>query len=187
MDSKFLFIGNGKSALNLKERINEYDFIVRFNVFKLNSNVGNKTDLHIINDKNFFIKKILSKNAQNLKKSIVKYEIPITNHILRKRIDLVKSKLEQQDYNLPKIFHTSIIKHYSPIQLNKQASTGLVVLLYFTHRNFDCTVIGFDNLTDDECNLNNDHYFEKNHRAAGSHDWKQEREIVKLLPIKILK
>lgn len=192
MDSKFLFIGNGKGALNLKERINDYDIIVRFNNRPLNKDVGHRTDMMINNDKNIRVLNFLKSPSENSCTHFVKYYNTGSNNVIMKKLAKVKQQLLNRNsiithLNIPGIFEAKFIEKYSPIPLNKHPTTGLVALLYFTHRNFDCTVIGFDNLTEIACNLRNDHYFENKHRAASSHDWKQEQEIFKLLNVKVLK
>ena len=187
---KILFVGNGKSAMNLKERINEYDVIVRFNEFKTNDYVGHRTDVHISNDKNVFVKKFLNSESKNENLCFVKFADCPYNLILRRNMKRVQEKLKNKTeimerYNIPKYYDSDIIKELSPVPLNLQPSTGMTVLLYFIHNGFDCTIIGFDNLTKDDCDLKDIHYFEKR-VATEAHDWQQEREIVKGFPLKIL-
>jgi hypothetical protein len=50
---KIAIIGNGPSALNISEKIDKFDYVIRFNNFELGGPVGKKTSLIILNSGKF--------------------------------------------------------------------------------------------------------------------------------------
>jgi hypothetical protein len=179
---KFLLIGNGKSALNLKDRINDYDIVVRFNNKPLNDNVGYRTDMMILNGDNF--------NLEIFRQSNCHYMKPSSTSSLTKMVceEIENSNIENsKNNNFPKVFDGKNIQKNAPVKFNKDASTGLLMILFLLNMNYQCTVIGFDNLTHESTDLTNNHYYNDSTKAYNAHDWNHERKLVKQLPIKVLK
>ena len=196
---RILLIGNGDGAKNLKELINDFNIVVRFNhgVLHLNEDVGYRTDIHVMNETNKFVKNMFLNSETHMENCCFVKTTYSSKNILDS--EQVKEKLKHKTefmikHNIPKIFGSKeIIQQVteSSIELpvltsmkskgEKHPSIGMIMILFFVVNKFSCTIIGFDLLTNETFKLTNDHYFEKKHNASNEHDWSRERQIIKLL------
>ena len=148
-NSNIAIIGNSSNLLNSNNGsiIDSYDFIVRFNNFKIKKfekDVGKKTDLVISNNTSYKKLKKLNNNILLIDPSM---KIKIS-HIKKKYyFDYEKSLLLRYKYGPFVNFFdkSSIHGDWLNLILGQNFSSGLLVVLIFVESGFKPNLFGFNN------------------------------------------
>ena len=179
---KALLVGNGLSALALGERIENFDYVVRFNNYRLVDGVGERTDLHLLNGSDKYIKRFANKEN-----AIFLIHPPsIWN---KKAYKLINENPSFSNYE----YTNDILSGAGALHLQqppeapiKKSSTGLVGVFYILSKGYEVHIIGFDGRPDgapEGRHSDNSHYYDtglegESKVLSKNHDMEEERKLL---------
>ena len=182
---KTLVVGNGPSSVSLGDRINNFDYVVRFNNYQLVDGVGERTDLHLLNGSDKYIKRLARKDNA----VFLIHPSCFWNKKAYKLIDR-DPHFCNYVYTNDTLSNAGLLHLQKPPEApKKKCSTGLVGVLYLLSKKCEVHIIGFDGRPEGAAegeHSDNSHYYDTGLEGerkvlSKNHDIKEEQRILQAL------